>query len=144
MSKRRKSVTIDEHLADEVDRRDEINFSGLVNDLIESYLSGGVTANKMKTALTVRLDRIDNEIEQKEKRLEQLKEERDEIQSLIEEHDERRDPTVEQALQVLQDIPEEHLHPENKAVKNWAGKTGIPPSELIEMVKNYDPSSESE
>ncbi|AUX08291.1 hypothetical protein AArcSl_0641 [Halalkaliarchaeum desulfuricum] len=143
MSKRRKSVTIDENLADEVDRRSEINFSGLVNDLIENYLSEGDNPHKVKAALTVRLDRIESEIERKEKQLNQLREEREEIENLIEEQEEKRDPQLEKGLKVLQNLPEEKLHTENKAVKNWARKIGIPAENLVEKVEEYDSSDES-
>lgn len=144
MSKRRKSVTIDEHLADEVDRRSEINFSGLVNDLLDSYLSEGNSFDSMKAALTVRLDRIESEIEQKEKQLNQLREEREKIEELIEEQEKKCDPQLEEALNVLQNTPKEKLYRENEAVKNWARKIGIPPEKLVEKVKEYDPSDESQ
>lgn len=138
VSKKTKSITIDEHLAEEIDRRSEINFSALVNDLVENYLAGDLTSHKTKTALEVQLEHVENEIEEKEKRIQVLKERRDELQQVIEEHDEQRDPTVEKALETLQNLPEDNLDSENDAVLNWSRKTGIPPAKLIEKVKNYD------
>lgn len=136
MSKKRKSVTIDQSLATQIDQRSEINFSSLVNDLVQNYLAGAATSHKTKTALEVRLAHVEDEIEQKEERLQQLKKRKEELQQLIEEHEDKQEPLVEKALEKLRTLPDDHLHPENEAIINWAGKTGIPPAKLVELIKN--------
>jgi predicted nucleic acid-binding Zn-ribbon protein len=136
MSKKRKSVTIDESLARQIDQRNEINFSSLVNDLVEHYFAGDATAHKTKTALKVQLQHVQDEIEQKEERLRQLRKREEELEQLIEEHEDQQDPLVEEALEVLQDLPDDKLHAENDAVINWASKIGISPAKLVELVKN--------
>lgn len=136
MSKKRKSVTIDLSLARQIDRRSEINFSSLVNDLVRNYFAGDGMSHKSKAALEVQLQHVQEEIEQKEERLEQLRQRGEELQQRIDEYENEQAPIREEAIDVLQNTPDEDLHPENAAVKNWAGKTGIPATELIERVKN--------
>lgn len=139
MSKQRKSVTIEPHLADEIDRRNELNFSALVNELIENYFYEGDSPHKMKTALQVRLDRIESKLDEKEKRIQQLQKEREEIEELIQEKEGQEDPQIEEAVEVLQTISEEQLTKDNPAVQNQAAQVGIPPSKLIEKVKEDVP-----
>ena len=136
MSKTRKSVTIDKSLARQIDQRSEINFSSLVNDLVEHYLTGDATAHKTKTALEVQLQHVRDEIEQKEERLQQLRKREEELEQLIEEYENEQDPVVEEALERLQNLPDDELHSENDAIVHWAGKTGISPARLVELLKN--------
>jgi len=139
MSKQRKSITIEPHLVDEIDRRNELNFSALVNELLENYFYEGDSPHKMKTALQVRLNRIESKLDEKEKRIQQLQKEREEIEELIEEKEGQEDPQIEEAVEVLQTIPEGQLTKDNPAVQNQAGQVGISPSRLIEKVKKDAP-----
>lgn len=136
MSKKRKSVTIDQSLARQIDRRSEINFSSLVNDLVQNYLAGDGMSHKNKAALEVQLQHIQEEIKEKEERLDELKKDEERLQQRIDEYENEQAPIMEEAIDVLQNTPDEELHPENEAVKNWVGKTGIPATALIERVKN--------
>jgi len=136
MGKKRKSISIDESLARKIDQRHEINFSSLVNDLVKHYFAGDATSHQTKTALEVQLQHVQDEIEQKEERLRQLRKREEELKQLIEEHEDQQDPLVEKALEVLQDLPDDKLHAENDAVINWASKIEISPAKLVELVKN--------
>jgi len=136
MSKKRKSVTIDESLARQIDQRNEINFSSLVNDLVEHYFAGDATAHKTKTALEVQIQHVRDEIEQKEERLQQLRKREEELEQLIEEYENEQDPLVEEALEKLRNLPDENLQTDNVAVVHQAGKIGVPPAELVELAKS--------
>jgi len=136
MSKKRKSVTIDESLYDKIDQRSEINFSSLVNDLVKHYFAGNATAHKTKAALEVQLQHKQDEVEQKEEQLQRLREQVEELEQLIEEHEDQQDPLVEEALEVLQDLPADKLHSENDAIVNWASKIGISPAKLVELLEH--------
>lgn len=136
MSKKRKSVTIDESLAKEIDQRSEINFSSLVNDLVDHYFAGDATSHKTKTALEVQLQHVQDEIEQKEERLRQLRKREEELEQLIEEYEDQRDPLIEEALEKLRTLPDDKIHTENDAIVHQAGKIGIPPAKLVELLKN--------
>lgn len=136
MSKKRKSVTIDESLATEIDQRSEINFSSLVNDLVKRYFAGDATAHKTKAALEVQLQHVQDEIEQKEERIRQLRKRKDELEQLIEEHEDKQEPLVEEALEKLQTLPDDKLHNENDAIIHWASKIGISPAKLVELIEN--------
>jgi len=136
MGKKRKSVTIDESLAREIDKRNEINFSSLVNDLVKHYFAGSATAHKTKAALEVQLQHKQDEVKQKEEQLRRLREEVEELEQLIEEHENQQDPLVEEALEVLQDLPDDKLHSENDAIVNWASKIEISPAKLVELLED--------
>lgn len=140
MGKLQKSVTIDPHLADEIDRRSELNFSALVNELVECYFFEDDSPHKMKAALEVSLDRIEDEIDETENKLQRLRQQRDEIEEKIEEQQGQEDPQIKEAVEVLQTIPEDQLTKDNPAVQNQASQIGITPPKLIEKVKNHGSS----
>lgn len=136
MSKKRKSISIDQSLAEKIDQRPDLNLSGLVNEFVKLYLAGDVTTHKSKTSLEVKLRHVREDIEQTKNQLDQLIEREERIEQRIEEYEDKQDPAIENAIEALQNTPDDEIHTENAAVKNWATNAGISTDKLVELVKN--------
>ena len=86
---------------------------------------------------------IERRIEEKERRISMVRTERDErdreietmeqelsaLRRKLEETESRREAQLKKAREELAGVPKE---PENPAIKNWAGKLDLTPSELLE------------
>lgn len=133
MSKKRTSLSLDEPIADEVQRRDELNLSGLVNDFLRGYLSYG---DKTSAALEARLEALERQREQLQTELDDVESEMDEVQELIEAQHEAADKHDD----VLDDLAEDlaygdDLHRENPAVQTWARKLELRPQDLVDEIQ---------
>jgi len=132
--KTRKSVTIDEDLAEWVENRN-INFSGLVNDLLNQYRATNesdlsVLKRRIKeeqeevAELREKIDRKETNLRKLENELEQREEKEEEKKNLLRE-----------ARDALEDTP---LNRENPAVKNWARKLEMKPVKLVEELSDEE------
>lgn len=133
MSKKRTSLSLDEPIADEVQRRDELNLSGLVNDFLRGYLSYG---DKTSAALEARLEALERQREQLQTELDDVESEMEEVQELIEAQHE----TADKHDDVLDDLAEDlaygdDLHRENPAVQTWARKLELRPQDLVAEIQ---------
>jgi len=132
VGKTRKSVTIDDDLAELIDQRDDLNFSAFVNELTRDYFTSGESTDR---ALELKLQHIEREIEETKEELDRLRNERNRIEELIEERRDRQEPVVEELRRIADQSPTFDLHEDNDAVQQKAAKAGMTPSELVERVR---------
>jgi len=90
VSKTPRSFTIDEDIAEALSERDDINASGVVNDFLREFVSGGKST---EAALEVRLNQLDEEIADVEQELTRLRRERERVETRL---DERRSALAEE------------------------------------------------
>lgn len=134
MPKKRTSLSLDEPIAEEVSRRDELNLSGLVNDFLRGYLSYG---DKTSAALEARLEALHRQREQLQTELDDVESEIEEMEELIEAQQNAADKHDD----VLDDLADDlaygdDLHQENPAVQTWARKLELRPKELVQEIEH--------
>jgi len=129
MAKTRKTITIDSELAEIVDRRDEFNLSGFVNVCLEQHFSHDGATSPKKTALKAKLEQIEDELEDAERKRERLHSRREEIEAELEDVEDDEPELLAQARDVLENAPKD---PENEAIKTNAEKLDMTPQELID------------
>ena len=132
MAKTRKTITIDSELAEIVDRRDEFNLSGFVNVCLEQHFSHDGATSPKKTALKAKLEQIEDELEDAERKRERLHSRREQIEAELEDAEDEEPELLAQARDVLENAPKD---PDNPAIQNWASKLGMPSEELIELLE---------
>lgn len=139
--KKRRSFSIDEDVASQLTDRENLNASGVVNELLRQYLAQGESAD---AGLQMRLKDLDREIDQLktekgrvETKIERKKREREDVRRQIEQRREKGrehiDAFVEKVL--TQGFPKENLKASNPAVKNYATKASMTPEKFIELVR---------
>lgn len=129
VSKRRKTVSIDEELADIVDRRDSFNLSGFVNTALETHFAQDSASSAQSAALQAQLEELEAEIEQVEVEKERLRERRERIEERLDEEVNSEPEIMAQARAKLENTPRDA---DNPAIQNWAAKIGIPPEDLLD------------
>jgi len=132
MAKTRKTITIDSELAELVDRRDEFNLSGFVNVCLEQHFSADGATSPQATALKAKLEQIEEELDDTERKRERLRSRRQEIESELEDVEDDEPELLAQARDVLENAPKE---PDNPAIQNWASKLGMPSDELLKRLE---------
>lgn len=132
MGKKRRSVSLDEDVAELVEAHDSLNFSGLVNQFARRYFEAGSDTDE---ALRLRLEHIERQIEETEEELDALRAERDRIEEQLADRREEVDEAVEEFLQTVDPGPRFDLSPENPAVRNYASKAGVTPERFVETVE---------
>jgi septal ring factor EnvC (AmiA/AmiB activator) len=132
MGKTRKTITIDSELAEIVDRRDEFNLSGFVNVCLEQHFSADGATSPQATALKAKLEQIEEELEDAERKRERLRSRRQEIEAELEDVEDDEPELLEQARDKLANTPKD---PDNPAIQNWASKLGMPSEELVEELE---------
>lgn len=132
---------VDAELKDQLDAKENLNTSGLMRSLLESYLLVGDT---IEVGLERRLKDAEQELERKrlekvrlEGEIEKVEREIDKLEQRIEE---RRQQTPEEVIEFAEKVKSEALSPDqlvadNPAVTNWAQKAGIPPDEFTRLVE---------
>ena len=132
MGKTRKTITIDSELAEIVDRRDEFNLSGFVNVCLEQHFSADGATSPQKTALKAKLEQIEDELEDAERKRERLRSRREEIEDELEDVEDDEPELLMQARDKLDNTPKD---PDNPAIQNWASKLGMPSEELVKELQ---------
>lgn len=139
-SKPRISATIDETLKEQLDNRESINKSQLIETLLREYLANGESTT---VALKVRREELrrkkDNKEIQKqtiENEIESLENQIDELTKKIEE---RRQEGLEGVDELVEQIESGELNPEyvdetNPIIKTKASKAGVPPQRYAKEV----------
>lgn len=139
MAKDRRSFSIDPEIKRELENRDDINASALVNEMLEERLFGDSLTGR-ESALQAEKERLKSEIddlkqqtEQKEDRLEEIEDELEEIQSRgITEQLEKSFETVEDIYEVGS-----KWGADNPAVQNHAQKHGMDAATFVEEFENW-------
>jgi len=105
------------------------NASALVRDLVEKYRSDG---NREKAALKLRREQKARELDSARKEVQRLESDLSQIDALIDDLNEADDGGIDEADESLKNVS---LERDNPAIKNWAGKLGLTPTELIDELK---------
>lgn len=134
MAKERKTVSMDETLAEEIDRRPELNLSGVVEDFLRGYLSYG---DKTSAALEARLEALERQREQLKTELDDVEAEMEEVRTLLEEQREAESHHDEVLDELAEKFPDgDQLTADNPAVRNWANKLDRRPTELVDEIEH--------
>ena len=124
MSKQRRSVTLEPEV-DEYLSRNEVNASGLVNDLVRRHMNGGIGDDAV---LRMRKQQVKSEVEHLEARTQNKLEELEKLEQRLETRTERREKKLDEVRERLEGVP---LEPDNPGVEKQAQKVGLSPEELI-------------
>lgn len=138
MGKRIKSVSIDEDIAEAVDSDDSLNLSALVNQFLKNYFTTGDTH---RSAIELRLEQIETEIEETEEKLDGLRRERERLETLLEREKAELEPLRQKAVDLFYG---RGLEPTNPGVENWAVKMGMTPEELLDKVSEWADEDDGE
>lgn len=129
MSKDRFSISMDEENVEWIDANYN-NRSAFLNDLVTDFREG--TSSAEDVVAQYRLQQMNAEIASLESQLETLQDQKEAIQDTVTTREERREETLEDAVNALEHTP---LEEENPAVQNWAEEVGMDEAELIETVR---------
>lgn len=134
MAKNRKSISLDESLVEEIDRRPELNLSGVVEDFLRGYLSYG---DKTSAALEARLEALERQREQLRTELDDVENEIEEVRTLLKQQQEAESHHDEVLDELADKFPDgDQLTVDNPAVRNWANKLDRRPTELVEEIQH--------
>lgn len=114
MTKDRLTVSLEPENAEYL-RRDDINASGLVNNLVEEHRKGGVGEDYLRE---LREKQLQSELESLMNQVEVKREELDRVQKQEEREDQQRQAAIDERLEKLQDVRGEitESHPTVEAV----------------------------
>jgi len=121
MAKRRKQITIDEWVYEELKRRDDVNASGAANEFFKRYLTGDDTD---RAAKELRVQRLQEEEEKFQDKAQKKRAEWQQLQNELERDDEQR----QEKLRKLRKVPKEPEHP---FVEQVADELDMTPAEAI-------------
>ena len=139
--KTRRSVSIDTELDEELQRRDEINVSGMVNEFLRRVVFGGETTDEVVrdirrselkaelTAAKYEQERADARIARIQNALERLDAETDDLDPAA------RRTVNEWAEKIESGEFNGDLEPDNKAMKQKAGNVGLSPERFVREVE---------
>lgn len=130
MTKERTSLSLEPEVAAYL-KQDQINASGLVNNLIEKQMAGGLDDGS-KHLITLRLKQVRSEIESLESRVENKRAEEQHLESLLEQHEQEaaqdKEAMWSDALSVL-DIQNVGgttvIKTEDRFIESWADRLGL-------------------
>jgi len=131
MSKDRVSVTVDEEIADFVSR-DDVNTSGLVNKLLKQHMTAGTSEEQM---LRMRLENVEDDIDDLESQLETKRERRSNIISKLEEYEQAQEQVILDAGEALDRTD---FRAENQKLAYWVDETGLSKEELRQRLAEQD------
>ena len=130
MTKERTSLSLEPEVAAYL-KQDQINASGLVNNLVEKQMTGGLDDGS-KHLITLRLKQVRSEIESLESRVENKRAEEEHLESLLEQHEQEaaqdKEAMWSDALSVL-DIQNVGgttvIKTEDRFIESWAERLGL-------------------
>jgi len=123
-----KSIRFDKENYEYLSNHD--NASALIRDLVEKYRTDG---NREKAALKLRREQKARELDSAREEVQRLESDLSQIDALIDDLNEAEDGSnIDKAAESLENVP---LDRDNPAIKNWAGKLGLTPTELIDELK---------
>lgn len=134
--KERISATVDEDVLDQLQARQDMNVSGLVNKLLRQYLMNGGTD---ETAKRVRINRLRDEADELEEEAGELRAQAQAIEDHIKEHQQQQQQQIAEAVEKLEGVPPD---PDNPSIKNVAAEVGMEPEEFAVVVEERRESDE--
>jgi len=108
------------------------NASALVDDLVTQYREG---ADRDTVALELQIEQKRRERRSAKKEVNRLDEDIAELERLKNEFQGSREDRLQEAKEVLSDVPREA---DNPAILNWAERLELTPTELIDELESTD------
>lgn len=131
MSKERRAVSLDPEV-DAYLAREEVNASGLVNDLVKRHMNGDAGTDALRE---LRREQLRSEIESLEADAERKREELETINEVESEAEQEREAKLQDAIDKAKDAPRD---PDNPAIKEQAKRVGMDPSEFVQELPEQD------
>jgi len=131
VSKERRAVSLDPEV-DAYLARDEVNASGLVNDLVKRHMNGDAGAEAMRE---LRERQIRSEIKSHENQAEQKREELQRLREVAEEKADEREADLQDAIDKCEGVPRD---PENAAIQTQAKNVGMDPEAFVDELPERD------
>lgn len=131
MSKERRAVSLDPEV-DAYLARDEVNASGLVNDLVKRHMNGDAGEKALRE---LRRKQLQSEIESLKSRAEQKREELETIDDVEAEAEQERQAKLQDAIEKCEGAPRDASHP---AIKAQAKRLGMDPEEFVKELPPAD------
>lgn len=131
MSKQRRAVSLDPEV-DAYLGREEVNASGLVNDLVKRHMNG---TDGEKALRELRKKQIRSELESLETRAEQKREELQTIDAVEAEREDEREAKLQDAIDACSELPRD---PENPGIKKQAERVGMDPEAFVDELPERD------
>lgn len=131
MSKERRAVSLDPEV-DAFLAREEVNASGLVNDLVKRHMNGTDGEDALRE---LRKKQIRSEIESLENRAENKREELETIDAVESDAEEERKAELEDAIAKCEGVPRDA---DNPAIQAQAKRVGMTPEEFINELPERD------
>jgi len=132
MTKTTRSFSIDEELEQELQLRNDVNASAVVNNFLSEFLAASDATEEevLIRELTRQIEELDEEIEEKEEKREELVERRERVRERAEVDSEEE---KHEQLQKLRHVPAD---PEHSLVQDVADELDMTPEEALKEV--YD------
>jgi len=140
-NKPRISATIEKQLKEQLDSRESINKSSLIETLLKEYLAHGESTT---VALKVRREELRKKKQNKELRKKTINNEIESLENQIEELTTKIEERQRQGLEGVSEMVEkienkelnpDYLHPNNPIVKEKASRAGVPPERFVSEVE---------
>lgn len=134
MPKQPRSFSVDEEIIETLQRRDDVNASGAVNQFLKQYLAAD---RGEEAALEVRINQLDEKIADKRQELDRLERERERIQNRLESRRSELDDVLDTVKDKIEagEFPTENIDSENPAIQKWAAEAGVPSHQLVEELE---------
>lgn len=141
MGKETRSFSIDDDVDSQLDHRQDLNASAVVNEFLREYLAAGKAPD---AALTMRKERLEDQLEDAraeknrlKSRISRLERELEDVRQQI---NTRRNQKSQAVLDFAEKVragrfPRENIGPDNAAIKNAAGKAGITPDRFVDQLE---------
>lgn len=138
--KQRISASVDETLKEQLDAKENINKSALINSLLREYLAHGESTS---VALKIRREELRKEKQNAELRKQSIENEIESLENKIEELTDKIQQRRSDALKGIDDIVEKveneemttnFINENNPLIKQKASEAGVPPREFAQEV----------
>jgi chromosome segregation ATPase len=139
--KRRRSITIDRDIDEQLQSKDNLNASATVNQLLREYLAAGKAP---EAALTMRLNEVEAELQQQreqkarlESKIERLERKKDDLAAKIRQREHDQQEHVEHMAGKIRrgEFDRADLTTENAAVQTQADNANLAVAQFIDRVE---------
>lgn len=131
MPKKRTSVSMTEATYEALQKRDDINVSGLFEQFVTEFLASGQST---EAALAVRKEQLEADLDEAKGEVRRIEDELERVEAELKERRDRRRDTFE----AFHDLGVRHdLTTDNPAVKNHAERCGMSPGEFLAQYQEW-------
>jgi uncharacterized protein YlxW (UPF0749 family) len=141
MAKKRKTVSIDEDVHNQLSSQEHINASSIVNELLRQYLFQGesqdAALHMRKKDLEKQIEETRQEITHLESKVERLQDEKEQVKQMIQDRRREGIKEIEKFADIIQqgDFAGE-IEPDNPAVQNYAQDANMTPTRFVQEVED--------